>query len=356
MKVKALGKIGMAITRTVGKTKLWTKIHKPEILVGVGLVAGAAAIVTAAIQGTKCNDILKELDENLENVEKAKEYAEMDDTEYTEEEQKRDRTVYKLQAMGKVVKKMAVPAALGTAMVVCTMAGFAEQKRRYTRMAGAFVSICGTFAAYRGRCRGKFGEAADKYCLTGLEEKEIEVTKYDENGKAVVEKRKVNDGELAEDVRQNLFAFEFSPKTSTLATYDVTTNIQLLQQVENSAHIHMVEYWSTNYNWIKNKAQLDRKIYPPTEYGEMFGATCHNNKDGMPIRKIHLDAHAIPGRQDGAILVIVEGMLPMIDPKKDITKALGEAPYNSPVPDSWVGSEEMFNYRLWQHKMKSEKE
>ena len=351
MKVKMLGKVGLAITRTVGKTKLWTKIHKPEILVGVGIAAGVAAIVTAAVQGTKCKAILEELDENLEEVEAAKEYAEIDGVKYTEEDQRRDRAAYKLQAASKVAKTMAVPMALGGVMVVSTVLGFNEEKNRYERMAGAFVGVCGTFAAYRGRCKSKFGEAADKYCLTGLEEKEVEVTTYDENGKAVVEKKMVNDGEIAEDARQNLFSFEFSPRTSTLATYDVTTNIQTLQQVENSAHIHMVEYWSTNYNWIKSKAQLDRKLYPPTEYGEMFGATCHNNKDGMPIRKIHLNAHAIPGREDGAIFVIVEGMLPMIDPKKDITKALGEAPYKNPVPEDWVSNEETYNFRMWRDKV-----
>jgi hypothetical protein len=355
MKVKALGKIGLAITKTVGKTKLWTRIHKPEILIGVGVVAGVAAVVTAAVQGTKCADILKDLDDNLEKVEAAKEYAEIDGTEYTEEEQKRDRTVYRVQAALKIGQKMIVPAVLGTASVICTMAGFAEEKRRYTQMAGAFVSVCGTFAAYRGRCRGKFGEAADKYCLTGLDEKEIEVTSYDENGKAVVEKKTVNDGEVAQDFVDGLFTFEFSPRTSTLATNDVTTNLNQLNEVKNAAHIHMVEYWYTDFNWIKDRAQLDRKLYPPTGLGAMFGATCKNNSEGYPIRKIEFKAHAIPGRTDGAVMVEVCGMMPMTDPNKDILNVLGEAGYVIPVFDENAYRRYRNNYELWKEEMANAK-
>ena len=315
--------IGCAVTRAIGKGKLWTRIHEPELWIGAGLVLGVGAVVAAGVQGVKCKDILDKHKENMEAIEKGKEYAEIDGTVYTEKEQARDKWAFRAETGVAVGEKMLVPATMAIGAGAMIIKGFMEEKARTRAAISWGMGVLATFTAYRGRVIADQGAAKDKEYFTGLKEKTQEVTEFDENGKAVVTTETVNEGKLADDVLRRYFTFIFGPTTSSEACYDGQKNLYTLMQVENAAHINMITKWFTSYNWILHDAGMNPKIYPPTGYGQMFGARAKQTEDGGWKRTIHLDAHIIPGRDDGACLVTVYGMEPMVD-VNDVTKVLGE--------------------------------
>jgi len=317
-----LKEIGSIVTRMIGKGKLWTRMHEPELWIGAGLVVGVGAVVAAGMQGTKCHDILEAHKDHMEEIEKAVEYAEMDGQEYTEKEQRRDRWAYHAEAAVEVGKKFLVPAAMAAAAGAMIIEGMLKEKAR-TRAAVAWgQGILCAFGAYRANVIKDQGVEKDKYYMTGLRNKTVEETKFDENGKAYIEEKTVEDGKIDGEVLNKYFTFIFGPDTSSEACYDGQKNLHTLMQVENAAHINMITNWFTDYNWIKKDAGLDPKYYPPTGYGQMFGAKAERTENGWK-RKIHLDAHIIPGRDDGACLVTVYGMDPLVD-MDDVTKVLGE--------------------------------
>ena len=345
--------LGQTVTRMIGRGKLWTRIHEPELWIGAGLVVGVGAVVAAGVQGTKCRDILDKHAENMASIDKAVEYAEMDGTEYSVKEQNRDKWAFRAETGVALAKKFAVPGIAVVTAGFMILRGYEVQKARTRAVAQWGMGILATFTAYRNRVIKDQGLAKDKEYYTGLKEKTEEVTTFDENGKAVQTTETTNEGKMAEDVLQRYFTFIFGPTTSSEACYDGQKNLYTLMQVENAAHINMISHYFTSYNWILKDAGMDPRYYPPTAYGQMFGAQAVKTASGGWERKIHLSAHIIPGRDDGSCLVTVYGMEPMID-LNNVDQALGEetigVPYLEDFKDNIVvptggtcASEFMFN-------------
>lgn len=314
--------VGSVVTRFIGKGKLWARLHEPELWIGAGMVVGAGAVVAAGVQGTKCHDIIETHRENIESIDKAVEYAEMDNTEYTEKEQTRDKWAFHAEAAIDIGKKFIVPGLMVVASGAMIIKGFRVEKARTRAAIKWGMGVLGAFSAYRANVVADQGAAKDKYYLTGLKDEEVEIAHIDENGKVTYEKETVEDGKLSSDILTRPFTFIFAPGTSNLATYDGQKNLRTLYEVENAAHIRMINNWFVDYNWIQRDADLNPKIYPPRGYGQMFGAVAEKTDCGWK-RKVHLDAHIIPGRDDGACIVTVEGMEPLTNPK-DISNVLGE--------------------------------
>lgn len=316
--------LGSAVTRLVGKGRLWTRLHEPELWIAGGLAIGVGAVVAAGVQGAKCHDIIENHKKNMESIKLGVEYAEIDNSEYTEKEQLCDTWGFRVETGLELAKKFVVPGLMVVGAGAMIIKGFRVEKARTRAAIHWGMGVMAAFGAYRSRVIEDQGVSADKYYMTGLKDTEIEVTNVDENGKITTGTEVVETGKVAGDVVQRLFTFIFAPGTSNLATYDGQKNLHTLYEIENAAHIRMINKWFCDYNWILDETELNPKYYPPRGYGQMFGAVAEKTDGGGWKRKIHLDAHIIPGRDDGACIVTVEGMEPLTDPKEDVTNVLGE--------------------------------
>lgn len=188
------------------KTAFVAKKHSPEILTGVGVVAGVAA-TGFAIYGTfKMDDVLEKHEANMKKIEKAKWVAENDpdkDISYTEEDIKRDTImVYSKTVMGVIGVYMPT--------IVCTVVSTVSilsahniLSKRNAAIMSAFAVVSEKFKDYRGRVIEEFGEAKDQEFYRGLKE----VKSKNEKGKTVTKREPIED----EAQGYSRYFDEFSP-------------------------------------------------------------------------------------------------------------------------------------------------
>lgn len=348
--------IGRAVTRMIGKGQLWARIHEPELWIAGGIAVGIGAVVAAGVQGAKCHDIIENHKKNIESIKLGVEYAEIDNSEYTEKEQLRDKWGFRIETGIELGKKFIVPGIMTVIAGGLIIKGFRVEKARTRAAIKWGMGVMAAFGAYRSKVIEDQGAAADKYYLTGLKDKEIEEAVVDENGKVTIQKKTVEDGKLSSDAVRQLYSFIFGPTTSTRAHYDGQKNLRELYDAENEIQIRMLSHHYCDFNTILRIAEMKPEYYPPTGYGQMFGGTAEKSETGGWKRKIHLDAHIIPGRDDGACYVQVLGMEPLVD-VDDVTVPLGEetiVPYLEDFKDDidFRGSEFMWDIR----KAREEKE
>lgn len=357
MKIKQLSKIGAAICRAVGKSKLWARRHEPELWVGAGLAIGVGAVVAAGAQGMKCHDILAKRKEMLDSIEETAGYAEAGEVEYTVEDQRHDRIKANAEAAVNCAKKFVGPGVMVVTAGYFIIKGLCKQKARTNAAIKWGMGVASTFAMYRTRNIEKNGAAYDKYCLTGIEEVPTEVTMYDENGKATTTKTVKNEGEVAEDARKGLVTFEFSPDTSYAACYDAQDNMYKLYMLDKSIQEYIERVGFIDFNRLLEICEMKKDKYPATAYGQMIGSTFHRTPEGKVLKKVNLNAYIIPGRDDGACLVTVEGMLPLLDLDEDVDVPLYRTDdlaliYPEDIdPGMIVDKEDLWNWKAWRRKV-----
>lgn len=176
-------KIDMTIiTRAFGKASLVLKKHSPEILVMTGCVGGVVSAVMACKATTKAGDILNDTKKTLNIIHEGMEKGEIESTEYTLEDGKKDLTITYAQAGVKLVKLYGPAVILGTASISCILGGHHILRKRNVALAAAYAGIDKTFKEYRGRVIERFGKDFDRELRYNIKAKEIEETVVDENG------------------------------------------------------------------------------------------------------------------------------------------------------------------------------
>lgn len=180
------------LTRTLNRVGLKLKKHSPEILVVTGVVGTVASAVMACKATTKIDEVLAE---TKENVEKTKDYVEKKgfSEKYTEEDYKKDLTIFYAKGGLELVKLYAPSVALGALSITAILSGHNVLRKRNVALAAAYATVEKGFKEYRGRVVERFGEELDRELKYNIKAKEVEETTVDEKtGEEKVTKKTVN--------------------------------------------------------------------------------------------------------------------------------------------------------------------
>ena len=180
------------VTRTFNRAGLKLKKYSPEIFVGMGIVGVVASAVMACKATTKIDDVLAE---QKENIEKTKDYVEEHgySEKYTEEDHKKDLTIFYSRSAVDLVKLYAPSVILGTVSIAMIVNGHRILRKRNVALAAAYATVEKGFKEYRGRVIERFGEELDKELKYNIKAKEVEeVVKDEETGEEKIVKKTVN--------------------------------------------------------------------------------------------------------------------------------------------------------------------
>lgn len=178
--------------RLVGKVGLQIKKHSPEICMIAGIAGGIASTVLACKATTKVDEILEPAKNTIDIVHKGMEEGQINGTEYTEEDGKKDLTIVYTQTGVKLVKLYGPAIALGAASIVSIVAGHKILKGRNIALAAAYAAVDKGFKDYRKNVVERFGQEIDKELRYNIKAQEIEEKVIDENGNETIEKVIVN--------------------------------------------------------------------------------------------------------------------------------------------------------------------
>lgn len=180
------------VTRTFNRAGLKLKKYSPEIFVGVGIIGVVASAVMACKATTKIDDVLAE---QKENIEKTKDYVEEHgySEKYTEEDHKKDLTIFYSRSAVDLVKLYAPSVILGTVSIAMIVNGHRILRKRNVALAAAYATVEKGFKEYRGRVIERFGEELDKELKYNIKAKEVEeVVKDEETGEEKIVKKTVS--------------------------------------------------------------------------------------------------------------------------------------------------------------------
>lgn len=180
-----------SMTRSLSKLGLKLKKHSPEILVAAGVVGTVTSAVMACRATTKIDAVLAE---TKENIEKTKNYVGDHgySEKYTEDDYKKDLTIFYAKGGLELVKLYAPSVALGTLSITAILSGHNILRKRNVALAAAYATVDKSFKEYRGRVIERFGKELDKELKYNIKAKEIEEIVKKEDGTETVEKKIVN--------------------------------------------------------------------------------------------------------------------------------------------------------------------
>ena len=220
------------LTRTLNRVGLKLKKHSPEILVVTGVVGTVASAVMACKATTKIDEVLAE---TKENVEKTKDYVEKKgfSEKYTEEDYKKDLTIFYAKGGLELVKLYAPSVALGALSITAILSGHNVLRKRNVALAAAYATVEKGFKEYRGRVVERFGEELDRELKYNIKAKEVEETSVDEKtGEEKVTKKTVN---VADPNKYSSYA-RFFDDGCTGWTKDPEYNLMFLKNQQRYAN------------------------------------------------------------------------------------------------------------------------
>lgn len=179
------------MTRSLNRMGLKLKKYSPEILVATGVVGVVASTVMACKATTKIDEVLAETKENLE---KTKNYVEEHgySEKYTEEDHKKDLTIFYAKGGLELVKLYAPAVAVGTLSITAILSGHHILRKRNVALAAAYATVDKGFKEYRNRVIERFGEELDHELKYNIKAKEMEEIVKNEDGTERIEKKTVN--------------------------------------------------------------------------------------------------------------------------------------------------------------------
>lgn len=220
------------LTRTLNRVGLKLKKHSPEILVVTGVVGTVASAVMACKATTKIDEVLAE---TKDNIDKTKDYVEKKgfSEKYTEEDYKKDLTIFYAKGGLELVKLYAPSVALGALSITAILSGHNVLRKRNVALAAAYATVEKGFKEYRGRVVERFGEELDRELKYNIKAKEVEETTVDEKtGEEKVTKKTVN---VADPNKYSTYA-RFFDDGCTGWTKDPEYNLMFLKNQQRYAN------------------------------------------------------------------------------------------------------------------------
>lgn len=158
----------LVIKNIIGRTGLILQKYSPQILTGVGIVAGVGSTVLA------CRATLK-LDATLDKAEKKIKLVPVDD--------KKELTKVYIQNGFELVKLYGPAASLAVLSITCALSGQKIMQNRNAALVAAYKLAEEAFTEYRKRVIDEYGEDKDRMFKYGLKKESVTVVEEGEDGK-----------------------------------------------------------------------------------------------------------------------------------------------------------------------------
>ncbi len=165
------------IVGTASKAGFFLKKHSPEILLGAGLVSGAAATGFAIKSTMHIDTVIEQHNAMMHKIEMGRKLVENEPESgivYTENQEAADRQMVYAKTIVAYGKLYAPTILLSAASVVCLLGAFNIMNRRYAGAVAAFSALSMKFEDYRQRVIDKYGAEQDLDFLNGIREIEVE--------------------------------------------------------------------------------------------------------------------------------------------------------------------------------------
>ena len=165
------------IIGTASKAGFFLKKHSPEILLGAGLVSGAAATGFAIRSTMHIDTVIEQHNAMMHKIEMGRKLVENEPESgivYTENQEAADRQMVYAKTIVAYGKLYAPTILLSAASVVCLLGAFNIMNRRYASAVAAFSALSMKFEDYRQRVIDKYGAEQDLDFLNGIREIEVE--------------------------------------------------------------------------------------------------------------------------------------------------------------------------------------
>lgn len=168
--------------------------NKPEIILGVGIVASVASSIfayRAAKKFEKAKDIITIGEETIEEVKRGENEVFGPDGFENEQQEENMRNRFKYEYKKELILAFGPSVLFEIGAIGCIVYSQKILRERNAALGAALALSAKTFASYRERVKEKIGAEAEENLFYGREEKTIEVV--DEKGKKKKEKVVVTD-------------------------------------------------------------------------------------------------------------------------------------------------------------------
>ena len=174
----------MKLRNMMNNCKLQISKKSPEILVGVGVVGVVSSCVLACRATLKVDSVMYEYRTVEENIEKVLS-GEIPSDDYTQEDAENDLRIMRIKTAVNVAKLYAPSIILGGVSLGCIIKSHGILKSRYNAISAAYMTIDGSYKAYRNRVAERFGSDVEKELRYDIKVQELTNTTVDENGNEV---------------------------------------------------------------------------------------------------------------------------------------------------------------------------
>ena len=220
----------MSLKMIAARSVLKIKKYSPEILLGVGIIAGGCAIVSACKATPKAKELISKRDSDIRTCKRVRE--EYPDEKYSDEDLANDIRITNIQTAVKVVKTYLPTITLEVLSVGCILAGFGILKKRHVALLGLYKALEESFLDYRKRVIEREGEGMDQVYRLGLKEETVAEKIVDEKGK---EKTK-NVKKMVVDPNMKSQYAKFFDESSPYWKKDADQNYYFLKCQQNYAN------------------------------------------------------------------------------------------------------------------------
>ena len=174
----------MKLRNMMNNCKLQISKKSPEILVGVGVVGVVSSCVLACRATLKVDSVMDEYRTVEEKIEKVLS-GEIPSDDYTQEDAENDLRIMRIKTAVNVAKLYASSIILGGVSLGCIIKSHGILKSRYNAISAAYMTIDGSYKAYRNRVAERFGSDVEKELRYDIKVQELTNTTVDENGNEV---------------------------------------------------------------------------------------------------------------------------------------------------------------------------
>lgn len=287
--------------------------HSPEILLGVGIVSGIAA-VGFAIRSTRDVDVVIDgLKNNLDDVKTAKETLEPE--KYPIEAYRKD-LVTSYATAGINLAGLYTPTIVCEAISIASLlTSFNVLSKRNAALTAAFAGVYSEYISYRERVAQRYGQEVEYELYNDISVEEIEVEKEGKDGKKKVVKEKVKKENLTEKVNSFFVGKDYCTEWEDCWDKDVNTDfikIRLMQaepvlnrRLASEGFIYMSDIMKTCGVKQTNASRNLAITYDPYYVAKL-------DENGMPIPQLHLDIYdsELTDGADKVLLVTIDGLKP----------------------------------------------
>lgn len=219
--------LGTSIARKGSMTIMKGKKHSPEILIGTGIILGAATCVSACKSTLKAEEVLSEIEEDIDTVRKASEVA--DEERYSEEDQRKDLVTAYMKGGAKLARLYWKPLVLGAGSIVCILSGHNILRKRNLALVALNAGLERKYNTLYSRVAKEFSkEAADRFAHNV---ESVEVEEVSDKGK--VKKRRID----LIDPKKELGPYEYLLGPSNpMWNHNMDYNMMWLTQVARCAN------------------------------------------------------------------------------------------------------------------------